>query len=245
MASSIDEIKAKIAKMMAKEESARELGNQEEAESFAAKIQELLLSYELSIDDILRKEADSVTVLQEQLDTGPLTNRHESNWVVYLYNACAKTNFCKVIIVGGSGSTWIKVVGTKMNIEFLHFMVHQLIPKIRTLSRKSFADYVGPEKRNTFVRGWLKGCCNGIQTKLALQRRLEADTNAQVYGLVIQKDRAVNDFVERTFGRLGVSKGKAIKGRDGYVQGKVYGQEKMDVSIKKDRGAGGTKLLGQ
>lgn len=228
---------------MAKEESARELGNQAEAETFAAKIGSMLMEYELEIDDIRSRTAESIEIFKEVTETEPLTVRHESNWVVHLYNACAKTNFCRVFTNGGATSTVITIVGTKMNLEFLHFMVTYLVPRIRTLARKAFSDYHGPEKRNTYIRGWLKGCCWGIKDRLEKERMLEADNSAQISGLVLMKDKAVEDFVASNM-NVGRAKSTSMKSRDGVTHGADYGSSKMDLSIKKTRGPGGTKLLG-
>lgn len=241
---SIDEIKGLVAKLLAKEESARELGNQAEAETFADKVQQLMLMYELSMDDVRKKEVETIEVITEDYDTGEMTGRHESNWVVSLYNACSYTNFCKILVVGGGASTKIKIIGARMNIDFLHYMIMTLVPKIRELSRKTYADKKGvvTEKRNTFIRGFLKGCAHGIQTKLSLQRHLEKTTQQQVAALVIQKERKLDDYISTNFPRLRSSSTRSLSGKGGYAAGMATGKD-MDLSIK-SRGTGGTKLLG-
>ena len=242
MAKNLDDIKLMLSKLMAKEESARKLGHLHEAEAFASKIQQLLLAYELSMDDIQRNQAESTVVADEYFDTGKLTNRHESNWVAYLYAALAKPNFCKVIF-NRENQYGIFIVGTEMNREFLHYTAAQLIVKLRELSRKSFSEYEGPDKRNTYIRAFLKGATEGIKLRLWADRQQDIQKNDNVAALVVQKDRALNHYIDQKFGRLGTAKKRMGSSNDGFRQGVDAGK---GVSINKgiSRGAGGTKLLG-
>jgi hypothetical protein len=239
----LDRIKEKLAKMMAKEESARELGNQAEAEAFAAKIQDMLLQYELDLGDIKRNTAESIAVDKEMFDTETLTNPHESNWVVHLYNACSRANFCKILVRNATGTN-ITIIGTDMNREFLHFMVHQLVPKIRHLAKGSWLAYGGPEKRNTFIRGFLKGCCRGIATKLNLDLFAQQKNQEQVNALVVQKDRAVQQWMDTHIGRVRSVGMNTGSGRHGYDQGVEAGKNiNINKGVGQGRGMGGTRLL--
>jgi hypothetical protein len=239
----LDKIKEKLAKMLAKEESAREIGNQAEAEAFAAKIQQMLMEYELSMDDLKKKSAESVHIDRERLDTASLTGPHESNWVVYLYHACCKTNFCSVLVRSAS-STEISIIGTDMNREFLHFMVHQLVPRVRQLAKKSWSEYDGPEKRNTYIRGFLRGCCKGIQSKLALDLMGQQRAAEQVNALVVQKDRAVQMWIQQNIGRTGTIRARGMSGRGGYENGMEAGRNiNINKGISGNKGMGGQNLL--
>lgn len=239
----LEKIKEKLAKMLAKEESARELGNQAEAEAFAAKIQQMLMEYELSMDDLKKSSAESIHIERERFDTAPLTGPHESNWVVYLYHACCKTNFCTILVKSASG-TEISIIGTDMNREFLHFMVHQLVPKVRQLAKKSWSEYEGTEKRNTYIRGFLRGCAKGIQTKLALDLFGQQKNQPQVNALVVQKDRAVQQWIDQNIGRTGTIRSRGMSGRGGYENGVEAGRNiNINKGISANKGMGGQNLL--
>ena len=239
----IADIKEKLKKLIAKEESARKLGNQAEAEAFAAKIQELLMQYELDINELKAHTAETTTVNQEWFDVSGLTGRNESDWVRHLYGACKRANFCEVIFDANS-QYHIYIVGTAMNRELLHFMCAQLVVKLRTLARDSFKKYEGPDKRNTYIRSFLKGACNGIRTKLNLDRYAQQQAHENIAALVIQKDRAVNNFVEQNFGRLGTHKPRVPGSAGGYAEGFERGKN-VDIHKGVNRGAGGTLLLGK
>lgn len=258
----LEEIKDKLRKLIAKEESAREIGNQAEAEAFASKVQQLLLQYELDLGDIKSQTAETIEVHEErftvfkksQIFTEILLNpncgyklvdltvKNESNWIRDLYGVVAQTNFCQ-ILAHGKDPYVVILIGTDMNREFVHYMILQLVSKIRNLARKSFSTYEGPDKRNTFIRSFLRGCIEGIRTRLMLDR-LAADKNQpQVHALVIQKDRMIKDYLSRTYGdRLGRARANSkLSSRDGFNQGLETGRT---INTKTEiRGTGGTKLL--
>lgn len=226
----IQKIKAKLIKLMKKEESSRELGNLQEAEAFSAKIQQLMIDYELEIQDIIDADkAESMQVDGELIDLNELTNRHESSWIVYLYNGVAIGNFCKVIIRDKISSLYINLIGSDMNREFTHFMANQLIPKLRTLARKSFKEYDGPDKRNTYIRSFLRGAADGIAIRLKDELKKQ-ENSEKMDALVIQKDALVNEYIANKFGRLKDSRSRKSSSSAGYQSG--Y-QSAKNVSINK------------
>lgn len=259
----LEEIKDKLRKLIAKEESARDLGNQAEAEAFASKVQQLLLQYELDLGDIKSQTAETIEIREERFTVfakskislemllNPqsgyklvdLTVKNESNWIRDLYGIIAHTNFCE-ILAHGKDPFVVILIGSDMNREMVHYMVLQLVSKMRNLARKSFSTYEGPDKRNTFIRSFLRGCNEGIQTRLMLDR-LAADKNQpQVHALIVQKDRMVNDYLSNTYGgKLGRGKASSkLSSRDGFNRGMETGRT---INTKTElKTSGGTKLLG-
>lgn len=256
----LDEIKLKLSKLIAKEESARELGNQAEAEAFASKVQELLLQYELDLGDIRSREAESIVIREERFTVYnksktslyalvdptikilDLTVKNESSWVKYLYSTLAETNFCRTLGMRDDPYA-VVLIGTDMNREFVHFMVLELVSKIRKLARKSYSEYHGRDKRNTFIRSFYQGCVDGIRRKLQLERVRKDQNSNQIHALVIQKDKMLNDFIEQEYGNSIVNakaKRRSIS-QDGYFKG-VQAGSTIDHKTEL-RGNGGTKLL--
>lgn len=241
--SNIEDIKEKISKLIAKEESAREIGNLAEAEAFAAKVQQLLLQYELDVKDLKNQTGESLVIIEKRFDTKILTTRHESNWAIYLYNACAKACFCTVLAYGRSAATtFVTLIGTEVNIEMLHLMASRLAVQIRKVARIEFARYVGPDKRNTWIRGFLKGACHGISQKLRNDAARIMIDQPQMSALVHDKDASMRKYMEEHYPKLGVSKGRAGSSTDGYLRGKEVGST-MDVNQSGTRLTGGRKLL--
>ncbi len=258
---SLDDIKLKLSKLIAKEESARELGNQAEAEAFASKVQELLFQYELDLGDIKDREAESITIREERftvynkskltiealLDPShfkilDLTVKNESSWVKYLYTVLAETNFCRTI--GFRDDPYgVILIGTDMNREFVHFMVLELVSKIRKLARKGFSEYKGTDKRNTFIRSFYQGVVDDIGTKLRLERVSKDQSILQVNALIVQKDKMLDDFIAETFGGSLVKGGakRRSTSADGYHRGVQAGGT---IHAKTELRGNKPKLLG-
>lgn len=243
----LEQIKEKLRKLIAMEASAREIGNQAEAEAFAAKIQQLMIEYELEMDDLAGGASQRVhNVGQEWFDTTPLTGSHESNWVAILYCYCGKSSFCKVVlspIFNEKAPMRVTIYGDATNRELLHYMIAQLVVKLKELARSSFKKYDGPDKRNTYFRSFYRGACVGVRDKLLAEMKKEEDARPQVHGLVLNKMGAVQKYLNDngiTFGKASMTKTSSSSGyTDGYSSGR-------SVTINKGVGgnAGSPKYLG-
>lgn len=247
----LEQIKDKLRKLIAKEASARDIGNLAEAEAFAAKIQQLMIEYELEMDDLAGGASQRVyNVGQERFDTSSLTGSHESNWVAILYCYCGKSSFCKVVLSpmrGEKAPLWITIYGDPTNRELLHFMVAQLVVKLKEVARIAFKKYKeyddGQDKRNTYFRGFYRGACVGVRDKLTAELKKEEDARPQVHGLVLNKMAAVQKYLEDNgirFGRAGQTRTSSSSGyQDGYSAGR-------SVNINKGVKGGSTtsKYLG-
>jgi len=244
---SLEEIKEKLRKLIAKEESARELGNLAEAETFAAKIQSMLLEYELSLDEFKDKKGNLVEdVNKEKVELHDLLGSHEGNWIYKLYSACSPTNFCFCIHPYKYEYEYLTLIGTEMNREFVHYMVNQLVSKLRELARRSFKEYEGPDKRNTYIRSFLSGAVKGIGERLEAEREKAKANSEQVYGLVLAKDAALQTFMETEYppGSLGSKKQRAPQSATGFIEGIMHGRSVgINKGVGTSRGFGGTKLL--
>ena len=228
----LERIKEKLRKLMRKEESARELGNLAEAEAFATKIQQMLINYELEIAEIKdSSDREILSIDEELIDCSLLTNRHESSWVVFLYDAAAKGNFCKVIITGGGISKLqIILIGNPINKEFTHYMVHQMLSKLRNLSRLSFKEYKGADKRNTYIRSFLRGASTGLGYRLLEELKNQSRMHEKTNAMVINKGAQLQDYMNKTRPNLGSSKARKTTSGAGYSNGYTAGK---NVSINK------------
>jgi len=240
----LGKIKIKLRKMMKKEESARQLGNLQEAEAFASKIQQMLIQYELEMSEIDMSDNATENINEENVDCSELTNRHESSWVVYLYNACAGPNFCTILTDGSISGLKVHLIGQPMHREFTHYMVHQLVPRLRILARDSFKSYDGGDKRNTYIRSWLRGAAEGIGKKLREEQQNERHTNIKVDAIVLDKGGKLSKWMSENYPNAGHAKQKTPYSQAGYKSGVEAGRN-MNVAkgVGADRGYGGQKML--
>jgi hypothetical protein len=243
MARSIEEIKEVLRGLIRKEESARELKNLEEAEVFASKIQDLMLKYQIEINELVQSNQKVYQIIKKWINTDELTNRHESNWVVHLFAACATSAGCQIFTVQNNQME-VAAFGDETDVEALEFMVASLTTRLRMISRESYKLYKGPSKKNTYIRSFLKGACTGIHLRL----KAEMNRQAQQYGLVLNKQARINEFIKESNTRVGpAKKSKAPGSNDGFRHGVTAGQNlNHEVKPRNDSKSIGqpSKLLG-
>ncbi len=244
--SQLDEIKEKLKKLISKEESARQLGNLAEAEAFASKIQELLLKYALDIEELKAANQNKATaqINQEVVQLEPLMGNHEGDWIFLLYATGATYNFCRCLFPPRQSMNYVRLIGEDVHREFVHYFVHQLLSRVRELARRSFKEYQGPDKRNTYIRSFLKGAVHGIAAKLRDEREAARRAQPQVNALVLNKDAGLNIYMANNFGRLGTKKSNAPASQAGYASGFRTGNNlNVHKGVSSNRGMGGTKLI--
>ena len=219
-----DRIKDKIAKLLKKAESAKEINSLEEAELFAEKANQLLMEHNLSLSDI-EMEDKSQAIDGFTLDTESI--KTEGDWVIRLYTVISKYNLCKVIVY--KNSTKIVIFGSKDNVD----MVMYICSHLRELIKKSLSErwkaYEGPEKKGTFKRGYLTGAVIGINSKLAEQHaRMQKEVEG-VTTLVRTNEVALSNKVGEWFPILGKARQKSLKSSAGMTQGIADGKN-MNIS---------------
>lgn len=242
----IEKIKDKLKKLMAKESSARSIGNEAEADAFAAKIAQLIVDYQIEIDDLKTEQIVS-EVTDEFVGTADLTARNESDWVRRVYSAVAITTNCKVVFTKAS-LYHLFLVGDEHDREICHYMVAQLVVKLRDWARKDYAKnkHLIPDKRNTYIRSFLKGAAAGLKERFKAEKenaQANPDYGSQITGIILAKDTKIDTYIGERFGRLGSSSLRSGSSASGYNSGKEAGS-KVSVNKGVNRGAGGSKLLG-
>lgn len=217
-------IREKIAKLLKKAESAKEVDSLHEAEIFAAKANKLLMEYNLSMDDIDMKEKqrtiESITVDIESIKT-------EGDWVKTLYGVIARNNLCRVINYINTGR--IEIFGEKENVEMVMYMASSLRETIKNGFSARWKSYTGTEKRGTYKRGYLGGAVIGINIKLTEQRAELAKELIGVTALVRTNEIALADKISEKFPNLRKGRATRSSSMDGRSQG-VNDGKNMNVN---------------
>lgn len=239
----------KIKALFDKAESAKQMGSLEEAESFATKAQELLMKYNLEMSDVRdaasadKKEA----MVKGDIKFEELTGRHESDWVLDLYNVIARHNLCAVVISRRRDATgsyrYLSLIGYKSNAEIVDYTVKQLVTRIRAMSRSAFSQYFGDTKRNTWVRGYLRGAVNGINIKLTGAVKELTQANPGVGLMIISNEVQLKETMTKLYGKLGKSSQTRLKGQDGFEKGQQDGKN-MSIHKGLDGKGGSNPILG-
>ena len=218
--------------------------NPAEAENAARRIQEILIRYNLDLEEVEAKgQSKKKKVGQIEIDLNALQAKTEADWVMSLYNVIARHNLCRVIkIVVGYvkyDQGRVAIIGKSHNIEIVAYTVEVLIPMIRAAEKESWRTYQGVEKRNTFKRGFLLGCVNGINSQLEkATAELESQHNT-LTSLMVINHQEVMEYINEQYSNLRGSKSGRTSSQSGYGLGHDAGS-KMNIT-KGITGGGATQ----
>jgi len=183
-----DSIKAKLQKLLKLQEGALRVGNTHEAENAAAKIQKILLDYNLEMSEIGQEIPDN-PMMHESEDCF----RYRSiggRWEICLLNYIAYWNFCKVFkTVWNEKTRKGMIFGRKENVTvviWLWKMLSERFVEIGKIDWKTYSAQHESVKFDTFMRNFLMGCADGIWAKF------QAEDDAR-------KDAAMDDAKIKNF----------------------------------------------
>ena len=155
-----DKILNLLNKLLRQENGERELGNEEAAQRFGEKVQDLLKRYSLSMDDVTSSDAASPEPVNHTLFTIN-ENKKTCAWQSVLLNGVAQANNCTVLNMYKSNKYFI--IGTETNRTvvmrlFVYFsdLAEHLANKERTTRAESVR----------FRNGYLYGFASGLAKRM-------------------------------------------------------------------------------
>lgn len=196
MNSNLDSVLQKIQKLLALKGSPV----QAEAEAAAAKAHELMIKYDLSIQDI--------PSLQEEITTKAFFDGHNiKQWRIILFNAIAEINFCRVIrskntAVYRKDYCWMQLVGKPAHIKTASWMIDYLQEAVIKISR----DHIPRNAKYKYRNEFRLGMAYSISFNLRALYSQESNDPA-TRDLVISEDAALNAYLDR----CGVTRTQAKK----------------------------------
>lgn len=126
-----------IRKLLAKSESAAQLGSAEEAAAFAAKASELLLRHKLDMTDleVSTEEADE-PVGRHSFDPSEtmrwVSKGRRVAWLQALVSGIARANFCRILVIPGSKT--VVVIGRPSDAAIVKYLTHVLVREAERLA---------------------------------------------------------------------------------------------------------------
>lgn len=154
-----DSLLIKLAKLKAKADSCQAIGNQVEAELFAAKVQELLLAHKLSMADIDTATLDMGDPIQkESVDPPGLEKKRTRTWYSEtLAQTVAKAHFCRSLI--RSDSSTISFVGRNSDREVAIYIYTYLLRMMTYLEKDERRKFkrLGEQRMMEVVRALERG----------------------------------------------------------------------------------------
>lgn len=254
----INSILSKLKKLQRLYEGAKAINSEAEAANAAAKIQNLLTQYNLSMADLdsVADDSQKSSVTEDQLDDR-WSRKTGGAWDQLLLYGICKYNFCYTIVSqkhtsritsGGRLVYEVRrkfiVIGEQQNIEVVKWLFAVLSRQLYELSKKRYKEYLADdsqalirsftgEKRMSpakFHRSYLAGAAKGVQDRLKEERDRELQAQVQVNALVLRTDKKLDDYPAEKYPKLGKARPEHIGSYQAMRQGMEDGR---NVTISK------------
>jgi hypothetical protein len=192
-ASAREKVAAKVAKLLEKARSTEDLGNAEEAATFAAKADELLIKFELGLSEVeyaAIEESDPMgtsTVDFRRADAEELPNpqwkhaprlhtNQRREWQEDLCVAVAKAFFCKILVQ--PGTTNVILVGRESHRQMAEYVMINLVRQCLRHGERAYWEAVYAVRRKDadapatdgFKAAFNAGFTSAVSRRLAEQR---------------------------------------------------------------------------
>ena len=203
-----DQILSKLRKLMALYEGAKKIDSEEEANNAAAKIQNLLTKYNLSMSDISEDAAQK----PEDLIKSEVSSSYDKNiggyWRFDLMYTICKWNFCKCFLYGKREDKRMIIFGEEQNLTTVKWMYSMLCTTFVKLGKAKHKVYakqmesngMKPMSWDKYLRNYLPGCAKGLDWKLSnesLKMKKESEEmSTKITALVVQKSDAIKKHME-------------------------------------------------
>jgi hypothetical protein len=221
----------RIRKLMAHEQSAREIGSVAEAEAFYGKIQELLIKNKLEMDDIGEAEQDVQDDITVDLVQDPeyRVKRTRVAWEEHLAYYVSRAYFCQHLVSRGSNHIWM--VGRSEDRAVATHTFIMLRRMIRDVSLKEYSKYFDACNEAGYVQqargyraSWINAAVSALGKRFSEIRNAANGASTGTAIVLANADGAVKKYVEENCGGKvnGVS-GKSTTNYAGAANGRQWG----------------------
>jgi len=223
MEDKIKVIISRIKKLMKHAESAKSLGSLEEAETFSAKVEELMIEYNIELSQIkINQNEDEFEKWQYSEKINYKDNQAGQRWRLDLVEVLSKHNFCNY--TWNSGTKTFRVYGRMENVDtvvwmynFLSIGLYNLAVKMYNIPNFDF-DYriIYNNNRYFFLKDWLTGAVQGINNKLQKQKD-QSIYSDKLTGLILYNSEALERYLLLTNKNV-----KTVKTKEVQIVGPAY-----------------------
>lgn len=206
--------------------------NPNEAAIAAAKAQELMTRYNLSLAEVSTQDSTH-DPLGAYINDDYFLNFGKRGrmikWKRHLINAIARHNFCHIVVY--KNTDMVSIVGEEHNISFVTYLYEYLVYQLEFMGERAWNEYTReifgpvPRKKSTFLQSFYFGAVNTIHRRLSRQKVEFTKTNPNTKALMVMKDRESEAALESFFSQLKSSRGPKLRDRLGFESGKQAGRE--------------------
>ncbi len=232
MTDEIDKILTRVKKLLAKAESAKEIGSIHEAEAFAEGAAKLLSKHKLDMSMLSEHQLNAQEPIVESYINwkthGVSHRRKRVAWIEWLAGAVARGHFCRILVVKKSSS--IYMVGRKSDAEVATYVLTTLV---RAAEEQAEAGYwkarykatkeTGSWNTKGYKSGFFYGFVNAVSERLTKLRNTQSNLSNQMALVYVKSDKEIGQYIgDKYKGSAGSVKGRGGSGagyRDGHAAG--------------------------
>lgn len=221
---------------------ASDKNSQHEAEAAARKAQALIMKY--NVEEAELRGGKSLGIDEIYYPAYKLKKPSECKWLPQLFSTVAEFNFCKVLRTqrykDGEWKEFFIIMGEADNVELVKFLSEQLTHRFRSIRKKEWKRYGGPDSYAVYLNAFFKGCVRGLYVKL--EEQWEQFSEQESTALVITKNNEqIEKYMDHHHPKVKKGRSGSISSSDGYIAGLTAGQNaNINAGLK---GQAGSRLL--
>jgi hypothetical protein len=235
----------KLSKIKNHMESAKEIGNEAEAQAFATMLQNLLIKHKLEMTDVEYANHTKEEPIEEVSFGGFVTRvdgkrvyekypdlevkRRRVEWMERLAGVLARAHSCEILISPGSSRIWF--VGQKSNVQVVDYLYATMLRTAEKLADKEYVRYFyqcRDEGDVTRARGFRPSFLEGFVSRLFQRfeeekRKMYGDSTGVALVRVNKEALAVRNYLDQ---KKGGKKAAGLNGsnnfnREGWKRGQA------------------------
>lgn len=233
MSEDLEKILTRAKKLLAKAESAREIGSLHEAEAFAEGAAKLLAKHKLDaalLSDFELNQTEPISELKVDWRVEGMKHRRKRvAWMEWLAHSVARGYFCRILVVKRSSSIYF--VGRKSDAEVARYVMVQLVRAAEQLAEEGYwkARYRATKETGTWnTRGYktafFHGFVSAIDTRLKNLRQQQTGLSQQMALVYVKSDKEITQYMDDKYKKnVNGVKGRSSANAQGYRDGHQAG----------------------
>lgn len=229
----------RIRKLHAKAESAKAIGSEHEAATFAAAVAKMLTKYKLEMSDLEFSQIEQTEPIGDHIVFGA-GKKTRQLWAETLAQVVADAHFCKIMVMRGSDAIWLVGRETDRKVaEFVFITLRRTAEELsdkeaRSFRKKQRAQYgatLGFDQN--FRAAWLNGFITRIAERYREEQRAQQEQARSTGMSLIRLDQS-REAVEKHLDKQKARPAKRLRGKqsaniEGHIRGRTAGS---NVSIR-------------
>lgn len=245
----LDTILNRLKKLHNKAESAKQLGNEAEANAFMSKVQELLMKHKLEMSEVLHTKRDEQDpMVEDYVDAesyGLQKRAVRMAWIEQLASAIAAAHFCRILVHRGTAD--VTFIGRRTDVMLAKYVFVTMQRFAHDAADKAYAAYYRQCQRESatyrakgYRAAWLRGFAMRVTQRYAEETQRFREELKKAGHALIRLDNAlaeVNQHIEKSIKTRQV---RAVSGkRDQHTDGFRDGVRKANEANLRGTGLGG------